>query len=106
MDYFFARKWLMINFSVAFVVFPGGFGTMDELFEMLTLIQTGKAGKDLPIVLYGKDYWNRLFDFEALAEWGYISEEDLQRFVILDSVDAAEDYLKNTINLESLVKNS
>ncbi|MCZ6671339.1 MAG: LOG family protein [Verrucomicrobia bacterium] len=104
--YFFVRKYWFLYLAKALVAFPGGFGTMDELFEMLTLIQTGKAGKDLPIVLYGKDYWNRLFDFEALAEWGYISEEDLERFVILDTVDATEDYLKNAINLESLVKNS
>jgi uncharacterized protein (TIGR00730 family) len=103
--YFFVRKYWFLYLAKALVAFPGGFGTMDELFEMLTLIQTGKAEKTLPIVLYGKDYWSRLFDFEALVEWGYISEEDLNLFVISDTVDEAEAYLKEAIDLESLLPN-
>ena len=57
---------------------PGGFGTMDELFELLTLIQTGKLGKQMPIVLYGKEFWDEVIDLDALVRWGTISPEDLQ----------------------------
>jgi hypothetical protein len=100
--YFFVRKYWFLYLAKALVAFPGGFGTMDELFEVLTLVQTGKIEEGLPIVLYGKDYWTRLFDFEALAEWGYISEEDLNRFLIVDTVDEAEAHLKSSINQEKL----
>lgn len=96
--YFFVRKYWFLYQARGLVVFPGGFGTLDELFEMLTLIQTGKAGKHLPIVLFGSDYWNRLIDFEALVEWGYISEKDRSLFTIIDSIDEAESYLKSEIN--------
>lgn len=99
--YFFVRKYWFLYLAKGLVVFPGGFGTMDELFEMLTLIQTGKAGKNLPIVLFGSEYWNRLFDFEALLEWGYISEKDLSLITILDSIDDAENHLKTAIQLNT-----
>ncbi|MDA0346755.1 MAG: TIGR00730 family Rossman fold protein [Verrucomicrobia bacterium] len=100
--YFFVRKYWFLYLAKGLVVFPGGFGTMDELFEFLTLIQTGKAKKVIPIVLYGKDYWTRLFNFEALVEWGYISKDDLELFVILDSVEAAENHLKTRIDQDKL----
>jgi uncharacterized protein (TIGR00730 family) len=103
--YFFVRKYWFLYLAKALVVLPGGFGTMDELFEFLTLIQTGKAEKTIPIVLYGKEYWTRLFNFEALAEWGYISEEDLKRFVIVDSVEEAENHLKTSIDQDKLNSN-
>ena len=102
--YFFIRKYWFLYLAKALVVFPGGFGTLDELFEMLTLVQTGKASKALPIVLYGKEYWNRVVDINALAEWGYISEEDLNHFVILDDIDSAEAYIKNAIDQDALVR--
>jgi hypothetical protein len=101
--YFFVRKYWFLYLAKALVAFPGGFGTMDELFEVLTLIQTGKIEERLPIVLYGKDYWTRLFDFEALAEWGYISEKDLALFKIVDSVDEAEAHLKASIDQDRLL---
>lgn len=76
---------------------PGGFGTMDELFEMLTLEQTNVISKKIPIVLYGSDYWNNVFNFKYLAEIGMISEEDLKLFKFCDDVDSAFDYLKHGI---------
>lgn len=100
--YFFVRKYWFLYLAKALVAFPGGFGTLDELFEVLTLTQTGKINPPLPIVLYGKDYWNRLLDFEALAEWGYISERDLDLFSIVDSVGEAEKILKDSIDTDLL----
>ncbi len=101
--YFFVRKYWFLYLAKAIVVFPGGFGTMDELFEILTLIQTGKEQKKIPIVLFGKDYWNRVVDFNALADWGYISENDLTRFIILESVEESRDYLIRSIDRDSLI---
>ena len=100
--YFFVRKYWFLYLAKALIAFPGGFGTMDELFELLTLIQTGKVPEGVPVVLYGKDYWNRLFNFEALVEWGYISPKDLDLFKIVDSVDEAEAYLTESIDPERL----
>ena len=91
--YFFIRKYWFVYLAKALVVFPGGFGTMDELFELLTLIQTQKTRKYLPIVLYGKEFWNEVVNFQALADWGVISPEDLDLFRICDSVDETRDYL-------------
>lgn len=91
--YFFVRKYWFFYLAKALVVFPGGFGTMDELFEMLTLIQTRKTVKYVPIVLYGKDFWNDVFNLEKLVEWGTISEEDLDLFKVVDDVEEARDYL-------------
>lgn len=91
--YFFVRKYWFLYLAKALVVFPGGFGTMDELFEMLTLIQTQKTQKYVPIVLYGKEFWNEVINFEALLEWGVISREDLGLFKIIDTVEETRDYL-------------
>ncbi len=87
--YFFVRKFWFVYLAKGFVVFPGGFGTMDELFEVLTLIQTKKSAKRMPIVLYGKAYWEEVINFQALVEWGTISAEDLDLFQLCDSVDEA-----------------
>lgn len=79
--YFFTRKFWLINKARAVVAFPGGFGTLDELFETLTLIQTEKISKeDLFIILYGKEYWDRTVNFQALIEMGTISAEDARLF--------------------------
>jgi uncharacterized protein (TIGR00730 family) len=87
--YFFVRKVMLIKYSYAFVVLPGGVGTMDELFEALTLIQTGKI-LDFPVVLMGKDYYAPLINFFGdMAREGTISETDLRLFMITDSVDEA-----------------
>ncbi len=77
--YFAVRKMHFVMRARALVVFPGGFGTMDELFEVLTLVQTGKKSL-LPIVLVGKDYWNDVMNFPNMAKWGYIAKEDLKLF--------------------------
>src|SRR5438067_6619844 len=77
MHYFFARKTLLVKYSYAFVVMPGGAGTLDELFEALTLIQTGKI-KNFPIVIMGTDYWKELLHFiETMAQRGMIAARDL-----------------------------
>ena len=86
--YFFMRKFWFVNLSAAAIIFPGGFGTLDELFELLTLTQTGKSAA-MPILLYGRKFWNRIINFKALVEEGLISPEDLNSFVIVDSVEQA-----------------
>jgi len=78
--YFFMRKLWFAYLSKALVVFPGGFGTFDELFELLTLAQTEKLAKKICIVVYGKDYWDRVINFQALVDAGTISPKDLQLF--------------------------
>jgi uncharacterized protein (TIGR00730 family) len=87
--FFFVRKMMFIKYATAFVVFPGGFGTMDELFESLTLIQTGKV-KNFPLVLFGTEYWGRLVDWmrDTVAKEGKIDEPDLLLFRLTD--DPAE----------------
>jgi len=91
--YFFMRKFWFAYLAKAVIVFPGGFGTLDELFEILTLLQTGKIRKHLPVVLFGTQYWNEVVNFEALVKYGTISPEDLQLFFCTDSVDEAYDYV-------------
>ncbi|CAI8156860.1 MAG: Cytokinin riboside 5'-monophosphate phosphoribohydrolase [Bacteroidota bacterium] len=90
-DYFFVRKVMFIKYSQAFVVMPGGFGTLDELFEALTLIQTGKI-KKFPIVLFGSDFWAGMMDWikkTILDEYENISPEDLDLIKVVDDVDEA-----------------
>lgn len=86
--YFFLRKFWFLNLARAAVIFPGGFGTLDELFELLTLTQTGKSAP-MPILLYGREFWEGLVNFPMLADHGLISHEDLTLFSIVDSVDEA-----------------
>ena len=84
--YFFVRKMMFVKYSLAFVIFPGGFGTLDELFEALTLIQTRKI-RNFPIVLFGKSYWSGMLDWlrEVMLREGKIAEHDLAMFHISDS---------------------
>lgn len=91
--YFFVRKYWFLYLAKAIVVFPGGFGTMDELFEMLTLIQTKKTQKSLPVILFGSDFWNRLINFETFVEWGVISPGDVELFRVMDDVDEVVELL-------------
>jgi uncharacterized protein (TIGR00730 family) len=102
--YFFMRKFWFVYLAKALVIFPGGFGTMDELFEVLTLIQTKKPRKVMPIILFGAEFWNEVFNFDALLKWGMISAEDLRLFLTTDSVDEAFNYLKS--RLEELYPSS
>ncbi len=86
-DYFFVRKVMFVKYAQGFVVLPGGFGTMDELFESLTLIQTNKIGR-FPIVLVGKSYWSGLIDWiknTLLEQYSYINAEDLELFSVVDT---------------------
>ncbi len=89
-DYFFVRKLMFIKYAQGFVVLPGGFGTMDELFESLTLIQTRKIGR-FPIVMVGKDYWGGMIEWisKVLVEEKYINPDDLQLFTLVDTADEA-----------------
>ena len=91
--YFFLRKFWFVYNAKALVFFPGGYGTMDELMEVLTLVQTRKVRKKLGIVLYAGDFWRSVIDFDALARYGVISAEDLDLFVMVDDVDAAFDQI-------------
>jgi uncharacterized protein (TIGR00730 family) len=92
--YFFVRKTMFVKYAQAFVIFPGGFGTLDELFESLTLIQTGKI-RDFPVVLFGTDYWSGLLDWlkNTLAAEGKISLEDMDLFMVTDSPQEASDHI-------------
>lgn len=90
--YFMIRKYWFATMAKAMVVLPGGFGTMDELFELLTLIQTHKIPR-IPIVLIGSEFWNGILNFEAFLDWGMISPEDLKLFRIIDDIDEAYDWL-------------
>ena len=87
--YFFMRKFWFAYLAKALLVFPGGFGTLDELFEILTLRQTQKMKKHLTIILFGTEYWNEVINFDALVRHGTINREDLQLFHRTDSVDEA-----------------
>jgi uncharacterized protein (TIGR00730 family) len=98
--YFFMRKFWFVYLAKALVVFPGGFGTMDELFEILTLIQTKKPRKTMPVVLFGNEYWDEVINFDAFVRWGTVSAKELDVFYKTDSVDEAYRYL--TGKLEGL----
>jgi uncharacterized protein (TIGR00730 family) len=87
--YFFTRKFWFLYLAKALIIMPGGFGTMDEFFEGLTLIQTGKIKKKMPIILYGSEFWDKVMNLEALVEFSTISREDLDLFQVVDSVDEA-----------------
>jgi len=95
--YFFVRKFWFVYMARAIVGFPGGFGTLDELFESLTLVQTSKTRRPLPVILFGSEYWNEIINFKALARWGTISESDLQLFTLFDDVDEAFEFLKQEL---------
>lgn len=99
-DFFFSRKVMLAFASEVYVYFPGGFGTLDELFEMLTLIQTEKI-EPIPIILYGKDYWNpliKIFKTTLLKEFKTISKKDLDLFHVVDTVDEAYKYIVKATN--------
>jgi uncharacterized protein (TIGR00730 family) len=83
--YFFMRKFWFAYLAKALVIFPGGFGTLDELFEILTLAQTQKLAKKILVVIYGSEYWNKVLNLEVMADAGAISPQDLDLFQIVDT---------------------
>jgi len=91
--YFFMRKFWFAYLAKAVIVFPGGYGTLDELFELLTLVQTRKMKKPMPIVLFGTEYWRQIVDFDALARYGTIDPGDIELMHRTDSVDDAYDWI-------------
>ena len=102
--YFFMRKFWFAYLAKAMIAFPGGFGTLDELFETLTLVQTGKMRKPMPIVLFGTGYWNDVINFDALVRHGTISAEDVNLVHRTDSLDEAFDWLVGQLTEHALGK--
>ena len=98
-NYFSLRKFHFVMRSIGAILFPGGFGTLDELFEVLTLRQVGTKGS-MPIVLFGTEFWRRLVDFDYLAETGLIADEDLDLIHFSDSAEEAWDFIRNRTRTE------
>ncbi len=95
--YFFMRKYWFVYLARALVIFPGGFGTCDELFEVLTLLQTQKIRRKLPIVLYGSEFWSSVMNFEAMIDWGVISASDKSFYQVCNTPEEAFQYLVENI---------
>lgn len=102
--YFFMRKLWFAYLAKALVVFPGGFGTLDEMFEILTLAQTQKLAKKITVVLYGPEYWKRVFDLDALVDTGAISPKDLELFEPADTPEQAFEILRRGLTENYLAK--
>ena len=97
--YFFIRKFYFAFLAKAFVIFPGGFGTFDELFEILTLAQTRKMQQTIPFVIFGKDFYRKILNMEMLVEYGLISKSDEELFILTDDLDEAFDHI--TANIQN-----
>ena len=93
--YFFLRKFWFAYLAKGLVIFPGGFGTMDELFEILTLAQTEKLAKKILVIIYGSEYWNKIINFQAFVDAGTISPPDLELFKIVDNPEEAFEFLRD-----------
>jgi len=101
--YFFMRKFWFAYLAKALVVFPGGFGTLDELFEILTLSQTDKLGKQIQVILYGSEYWDKILSLDPLVEWGAIGAGDVDLLQRADSPEQAFVLLKTHLTEHHLV---
>jgi uncharacterized protein (TIGR00730 family) len=93
--YFFMRKFWFAYLAKGLVIFPGGFGTMDELFEILTLAQTDKLAKKILVIIYGSEYWNKIINFQAFVDAGAVSPQDLELFKFVDSPEEAFEFLRD-----------
>jgi uncharacterized protein (TIGR00730 family) len=103
-EHFFVRKVLMVKYSYAFIIMPGGFGTMDEFFETLTLVQT-KTITQFPIVLFGKEFYSNLWNYaEFMAQQGTISRDDMKLVLLTDDIDEAMQHIQNYISQNYQVK--
>lgn len=104
--YFFMRKLWFAYLAKALVVFPGGFGTLDEMFEILTLAQTHKLAKKMTVVVYGSEYWKRIFDLDALVDTGAISPKDIELFQFADTPEQAFEMLHQGLTENYLIPES
>jgi uncharacterized protein (TIGR00730 family) len=93
--YFFMRKFWFAYLAKGLVIFPGGFGTMDELFEILTLAQTEKLAKKILVIIYGSEYWNKIINFQAFVDSGTVSPPDLELFKVVDNPEEAFEFLRD-----------
>ncbi len=100
--YFFMRKFWFAYLAKALVIFPGGFGTMDELFEILTLAQTEKLAKKILVVIYGSEYWKKLINFDVMIDSGTISPQDLELFKLADTPEEGFEFLKEGLTRHHL----
>jgi uncharacterized protein (TIGR00730 family) len=100
--YFFMRKLWFAYLAKALVVFPGGFGTLDELFEILTLAQTEKLAKKITVLIYGEQYWRKVLNLEALADAGAIAPKDVNLFQYVDTPEEAFERLKESLTRDHL----
>jgi uncharacterized protein (TIGR00730 family) len=101
--YFFMRKFWFAYLAKALVIFPGGFGTLDEMFEILTLAQTQKLSKQLGVFLYGREYWEEILDLKPMEEWGAVNAADLDLLKWVNSPDEAFEQLRNHLVAYHLV---
>jgi uncharacterized protein (TIGR00730 family) len=102
--YFFMRKFWFSYLAKAMVVFPGGYGTLDEFFELMTLVSTKKMGKAMPVVLYGSEYWNEVLNLDAMVKYGTISPSDLELFHTSDGVEDAFTFLTEKLTQHHMDK--
>jgi len=99
-DYFFVRKVMLVRYSLAYIIMPGGFGTLDELFEVLTLIQTKKSTPSA-VILVGKEYWSKLFEFmETMREYGTINQADIDLITLVDDCHEIVNIVDNSLNAQ------